>query len=187
MSNLNILYIHGFGSRVNPNADKQIALRTIADVEAFAPDYSRAYQDVLADVEPFLAKADLLVGTSMGGFLVSRLSEQTGKPFVSINPLLQTRRTLTKYLGDNVDHYGRAYTLTEEALAGYPDFLPSKQGIVLLDLEDEVIDSRATVAALQDQMPVHVFEGGNHRFAHINESLPLMLDLVRSTQRTKNS
>ena len=125
MSNLNILYIHGFGSRVNPNADKQIALRTIADVEAFAPDYSRAYQDVLADVEPFLAKADLLVGTSMGGFLVSRLSEQTGKPFVSINPLLQTRRTLTKYLGDNVDHYGRAYTLSEEVLASYPDFLRS--------------------------------------------------------------
>lgn len=35
MSKFNILYIHGFGSQVDPNGDKQVALRKIASVAAF--------------------------------------------------------------------------------------------------------------------------------------------------------
>ena len=38
---MNILYIHGFGSKIDPNSDKQIALRKIANVTAYAPDYTR--------------------------------------------------------------------------------------------------------------------------------------------------
>jgi len=177
MTTLNILYIHGFGSQVDPNGDKQVALRKIANVAAFAPDYSQGYEKVLADVEPLLQQADLLIGTSMGGFLVSRLSEFTGKPFVAINPVLAPSAILGKYIGSHLDHYGRPFTLTADTANGYPDFLPSARGMVLLDMADELLDSQATLDALGPQMTVHTFAGGSHRFSHMEEALPLIQGL----------
>lgn len=174
MEHFRLLYIHGFGSKVDPDSDKQIALRKIASVTAFAPDYAKQYSDVLHDVINLTFNADLLVGTSMGGFLVSRLSELTGKPFVAINPVLSPQTTLKKYLGTHQDYYGRTFTITQAIVESYPDFLPSQKGLVLLDLEDELIDSRATKSALMSQMSVRAFEGGNHRFAHMEEALPLI-------------
>ena len=178
MTKLNILYIHGFGSKVDPNGDKQVALRTIANVSAFAPDYSQGHKKVLADVEPLLQQADLLIGTSMGGFLVSRLSEATGKPFVAINPVLAPSAILGKYIGSHLDHYGRPFTLSAATARGYPDFPPSARGMVLLDMADELLDSQATLDALGQHMPVHTFAGGSHRFSHMEEALPLIRALT---------
>jgi uncharacterized protein len=179
---MNILYIHGFGSKVDPNGEKQIALRKIGHITAFAPDYTRGYQQVLTDVAPFMRDAQLLIGTSMGGFLVSRLSEQTGKAFVAINPVRNTQKTLGKYIGSHHDHYGRAFTLTSEAAASYPDFLPSTHGMVLLDMADELIDSLATLEALGHQMIVHTFAGGSHRFSHMEQALPLIEKFTASSK-----
>ena len=174
MQDLRLLYVHGFGSKVDPDSDKQISLRKIATVTAFAPDYARPYSQVLHDVINLASNADVLVGTSMGGFLVSRLSALSGKPFVAINPVLSPQTTLKKYLGTHQDYYGRTFTISQTIVDSYPDFLPSSKGLVLLDIEDELIDSHATESALKSQMPVHTFEGGNHRFAHMEEALPLI-------------
>lgn len=171
---MNILYIHGFGSKVDTNSDKQVALRKIANVMAFAPDYTRGYPSVLAAVKPFLREVDLLIGTSMGGFLVSRLSELTGKKFVAINPVINTKATLSKYIGSHTDHYDRPFTLDQATVDEYPDFLPSSNGMVLLDMGDELIDAFATLEAIGHQMTVHTFAGGSHRFSHIDEALPLI-------------
>jgi len=174
MTPLNILYIHGFGSRVDVNSDKYAALRTFGQVSAFAPDYTRGYPTVMADVQSYLKGIDLLVGTSMGGFLVSRLSADIGKPYVAINPVMDVAATLNKHLGTHQDHFGRPFTLTDQVVSSYPGFLPSRHGMVLLDMADEVLDSAATYESLHQQMTVHVFEGGNHRFMHMLESLPLI-------------
>lgn len=182
MKPINILYVHGFGSSVDPGSDKRVALAKIADVDAVAPDYVSPYEDVLAVVEPFLGKADLLLGTSMGGFLVSRLSELTGKPFVAINPVLAPQHTLSKYIGTHKDHTGRTFTLSSQTLSTYPDFLPSAdKGMVLLDIEDELLDSRATEVRLGEIMPVHSFPGGSHRFSHMEEALPLIQRFMAET------
>ena len=57
---------------------------------------------------------------------------------------------------------------------GYPDFLPSARGMVLLDLADELLDSQATLDALGQHTTVHTFAGGSHRFSHMEEALPLI-------------
>lgn len=180
MTSFTILYVHGFGSKVDPTSDKRVALANIASVDAVAPDYSTPYQDVLASVQPYLAQADLLLGTSMGGFLVSRLSELTGKPFVAVNPVLDPEVTLSKYIGTHQDHVGRTFTLTEPTVSTYPAFLPAaKKGMVLLDMGDELLDSHKTKAALEPLMSVHVFAGGSHRFSHMEEALPLIQAFIR--------
>jgi uncharacterized protein len=134
----------------------------------------RMNHDNVADVQRYLEGIDLLVGTSMGGFLVSRLSADIGKPYVAINPVMDVAATLNKHLGTHQDHFGRPFTLTDQVVSSYPGFLPSRHGMVLLDMADEVLDSAATYERLHQQMTVHVFEGGNHRFMHMHESLPLI-------------
>jgi len=64
MARLQLLYIHGFGSRVDPQGDKQVALRKIADITAFAPDYAQPYAQILQEVAPLLKDVDLFIGTS---------------------------------------------------------------------------------------------------------------------------
>lgn len=84
--------------------------------------------------------------------------------------------TLSKYIGSHVDHYGRPFTLDQTTVDEYPDFLPSSNGMVLLDMGDELIDSFATLKAIGHQMTVHTFAGGSHRFPHIDEALPLIVE-----------
>lgn len=179
MRRINILYVHGFGSQVDPNSDKRIALAKVADVAAVAPDYTTPYDAVMRKVQPYLAGVDLLLGTSMGGFLVTRLAENTGIPFVAINPVLQTRKTLSKYIGTHQYHTGRTFSLSKETVGTYPDFLPcAGKGMVLLDMGDELLDSQETKVVLEPLMTVHTFAGGSHRFSHMDEALPLIKSFI---------
>lgn len=172
---LNILYVHGFGSRVDPSGEKQVTLRDIGNVTAVAPDYTLSLPQVMEQIADYLPGVDLVIGTSMGGFLASRISEATGKPFVAINPVLQPQRLFRARLGSHVDSQGRPFTLTEQAVATYPEFHLSDLGMVLLDMGDELLDSRATRTTLGDKMRVHTFPGGSHRFSHLTEALPLIV------------
>ena len=43
--------------------------------------------------------------------------------------------------------------------------------MILLDKDDEVLDSAETYELLKSSYPVKMFEGGYHRFGHMSESL----------------
>ena len=90
------------------------------------------------------------------------------------SPVSPPSAILSKFVGSHLDHYGRPFTLTADTARGYPDFLPSARGMVLLDMADELLDSRATLDALGPQMTVHTFAGGSRRFSHMEEALPLI-------------
>jgi predicted esterase YcpF (UPF0227 family) len=171
---MNIIYIHGFGSRVNLESEKYQALGELGIVFPVAPDYSVSYEENFALVKRMAESADLLVGTSMGGYLASRVAADTGLPFVAINPVLLPKRTLNKYLGTREDYYGRTYTLLEETVKGYPVFAPGNNGLILLDLGDELIDAHETAACLEGHMSVYTFAGGSHRFSHVFESISII-------------
>lgn len=171
---MKIVYIHGFGSQVDPESEKYLALSAIGEVVPVAPDYSKSYQANVEIVKSLASDAGLLVGTSMGGYLASRVAADSGLPFIAINPVLLPRRTLSKYLGTHQDYYGSTYTLTPETVNSYPVFAPSKKGLVLLDQDDELIDARETAACLTPHMRVFSFAGGSHRFSHIWESIPII-------------
>ena len=171
---MNIIYIHGFGSRVNFESEKYQVLGELGIVFPVAPDYSASYEENFVLVKRMAESADLLVGTSMGGYLASRVAADTGLPFVALNPVLLPKRTLKKYLGTREDYYGRTYTLVEETVKGYPVFAPGNNGLILLDLGDELIDAHETAACLAGHMSLCTFAGGSHRFSHIFESISVI-------------
>ena len=123
----------------------------------------------------------------MGGYLVSRLSAAINQPYVAINPVTDVRSSLQKYIGTHRDNFDRSFTLTESILESYPAFVPSDQGMVLLDMADEVIDSTVTLDRLALIMNVKTFAGGTHRFSHMAQALPLIKEWIEQSTLKKSS
>jgi predicted esterase YcpF (UPF0227 family) len=177
---LKIYYLHGFASRFDTTSEKLKALAGLGPVYGHDIDYTSGSEDVievgldkLMQVNP-----DLLVGTSMGGWLAGILGAESGLPFVAINPVTDPAYTLKSRIGQGVDHQGQAYQLTDDVVTGYYPFTRYGSGIVLLDQGDELIPWTDTITALGDYFPVYSFEGGSHRFEHMEEALELIREHV---------
>ena len=177
---MNILYVHGFGSQFDPVGGKVEALSRLGTVHGIDVDYCDPADTTLTVVGAAVISLniDLIVGTSMGGWTASQIGAMYGIPFVAINPALYPSESLRKYLGKGVDYYDRPYEMTEEVVNTYVDFALDGAGLILLDKGDELIDSNSTLDALDSFYSVNMFEGGNHRFAHIEESIPLIEQFV---------
>jgi uncharacterized protein len=173
---MKILYVHGFGSKFDPSNEKVVALSQLGEVIGVDVDYTSGYGAARLTVVEAAADAevDLIVGTSLGGYMAAQVGSAYGVPFVAINPAIAPAETMLKYVGSGVDFAGRTYTLTEEVADSYPDIVTHGAGLVLLDEDDEVLPSKITRAFLGAAFRVVMFPGGNHRFAHIAESLPLI-------------
>lgn len=163
---MNILYIHGFDSAVKAQSPKYDALAELGKVTAIAPDYAegKAAAVELATRTVKELDIDLLVGTSMGGWLAAQIGVQEGLPFVALNPSIEPHLTLTQYVGNDARR-----KLTQNAVNGYCPFPRKGQGMVIVELGDEVIDSQRTVEVLSPHFPVMQFSGGAHQFEKVGD------------------
>ena len=131
--------------------------------------------------KPFFLMAGPCVIESEGLVLetASHLKELCLKldiPFILINPAIEPRISLKKYIGEGIDWVGKNYHLSESVVAEYSKILTSGIGLVFLDSADKVIDAGETLKTLTPYFNVKVFEGGSHRFEHIIEALPTIKD-----------
>lgn len=173
---MKILYIHGFGSKFDPTHEKIQMLETLGTVVGVNVDYCRGFKNVVDTVVEAaqLENVDLIVGTSMGGYTATHVGSIAGIPFVSINPAISPSISLEKWQGGFTDYTGRDHYLTESVIESYPDITTEGYGLVLLDSADEVISAFDTKSLLDDVFQVHMFEGGNHRFAHMESALEMI-------------
>ena len=173
---MRILYIHGFGSIFDSNSDKVVALSSLGDVLGIDIDYTQSPDVIHSKIlEKVLEhQVDLIVGTSMGGYFAARVGASTGIPFVACNPSIEPEIALLKYVGTHTDYYGREYTLTEEVVNMYNPFVTHGRGLILLDKGDELFDSTKTCEALKDSYDVRMYDGGNHRFTHMNDAIVII-------------
>jgi len=175
---MDIFYIHGFGSRYNPDSDKIRGLSQLGTVRGADYDYTAAFDTILTHLSRETEGADLIVGTSLGGYLAMRLGSHTSRPYIAINPAIDPATSLRAYLGTDTDHYGGDFVLEEAAVRSYPPLLPGlapERGLVLIDEGDEVIDVPAAIEMAGLAGLRHfTFPGGDHRFQHMPEALPLI-------------
>ena len=179
---IKVFYLHGFASNFDPNSEKAQALAALGPVAGVDIDYTRDPADLLRLAGDAAAEAapDVLVGTSMGGWLSSHLGTALRLPFVAVNPALNPADSLRKYIGEFVDYTGVKRVAEEGLIARFEPFKLGGRGLVLLDEGDEVIDHRRTVETLSGHFPIKVFPGGNHRFTHMEEALADIRDFYYS-------
>lgn len=182
---MKIMYVHGFGSLFDPESEKIQTLSKLGEVNGISVDWSKP-ETALLDLMEFAQsyEPDLVVGTSMGGWGASYVAPTVAAPFVAINPAIDPANTLRKYLGEGIDHIGRRYTLVEEDIATLPTLNEKGCAMILLDMADQVIDPNVTLNKYSKVYDVRTFEGGSHRFEHMQESLELIELLLHYSEIT---
>ena len=175
---MNILYVHGFGSQFDETSNKIQSLKDLGTVFGVNIDYTRSKHELFEELCLVAIELgiDLLVGTSMGGYMAAAVGDKLGIPFVAINPAIKPDEPLKKYLGTHKTYYGEPYTLSEETTCTFGSIETTGCGLILLDKGDDVIPYQDTKQLLEKHYSVKVFEGGSHRFEHMSESISLIDD-----------
>lgn len=166
----NVLYIHGFNSFFDENSEKIIELKKHFNLFGLSLNYSElSYHEVYRLIYNELVdkKIDCIIGTSFGGWLANNIGGKCGLPFVCINPVINPIQTLEKY------------SVKEEIIESYQNkSLYYKNGMLLLDMGDEVLDSNKTLDHFQKYLLCRIYDGGNHRFVHMKESIEDIVNFI---------
>jgi len=175
---MSIIYLHGFNSS-GQSAKAQELAALMPDIEVLTPDIPADMREAIPFLMQYIgnhADRDLmLIGSSLGGYYARYLAGRFGCAAVLINPALNPVPLLLTQLGDQINYYtSERYQLTAGMVQALDAWAANNTGIpllVLLDEEDELLDSGLTQRNCQGMADVVVFPGGSHRFEHLPESI----------------
>lgn len=185
-----VIYLHGFNS--SPRSAKACALvawfaHHHPEVEVVVPDLPALPDDVPPLLASIVAQGqeDILgiVGSSLGGFYATWLSQRYNLPAVLINPAVRPFDLLHSFLGENKNPYtGQKYVLESRHMdalkAMYVDPLPDPHLIWLLQQTgDEVLDYRQAVSHYAACRQA-VEQGGNHAFTDFERYIAQIFDFL---------
>jgi predicted esterase YcpF (UPF0227 family) len=164
-----LLYIHGFAS--SAHSHKVGVLRRHFD-EVYCPSLSHIPTLAIETLSEFihaLAEPPMLIGSSLGGYYALYLSQHHDLPAILINPVVGMQAPLAQVVGMNHHYYdGSRFEFTEEhlkSLARYACPQPDEEKLmVMVEMGDELINHRRTLAALPDAQH-EVTKGGNHAYS----------------------
>jgi uncharacterized protein len=169
---MKILYVHGFGSGFDPENPKVKTMGYLGEIVGVDVDYCEGFESAYQEVSDAANGCDLIVGTSMGGYMASHVGASQGIPFVALNPAVMPSKTLVRHIGDFVDYTGKESKLSAETVSSYPDIrMTDGCGLVLLESGDDVIDPEVTRAMLSEIYLVKQYAGGSHRFESLEDRI----------------
>ena len=196
---MTIIYLHGLDADPNANIAVITANHAIAlGIDTLRPDLNCPPDDVVAKILALLQDNPnaVLVGSSLGGYFATLLSDMTGTPAVLLNPSIRPDLSFTRFLTDNFDGQTLAddaviYTTTGGWQICYGDLawfekhrLTTKNPHkikVLLKMGDELLDAHATKAFFEScGADIVAQDGGDHRVSDYGEQVRLVLEWVKT-------
>jgi len=184
-----IVYLHGFNS--SPRSHKAQFLKKYLEDRGRGDKYVcpqlphrplEAIKTIEAEMSRLPPDQITLLGSSLGGFYATYLSEKHGVRAALINPAIDPHIGLRAYLGPQQDyHGGGVYELNEAHLSEWkrlyvPGLHPDRY-LLLVETGDEVLDYRLAVDRYRGAKQV-VVHGGDHAFASFPEHIPLILEFA---------
>ena len=208
---MNIIYIHGLDS--DANSTKGILLESYcqqhhADINVYRPDLNSAPEQVFEQLVKLVTALNgkdktVLIGSSLGGYFSTLVSNHTGCAALLLNPSTQPHVTLQRFAHElllNSDSDELPENQIFHTTAGGWNIIPADlqwfadhqlvsinyphKIAVLLKEDDELLNSELSKAFYQSQgASVAVQAGGDHRFSDFGEQLPMVIDILQDLIR----
>lgn len=189
-----LLYLHGF--RSSPQSFKAQTLQR--RVQSQHPSVTwwcptlpaspqQAMAQVLAGVAAWPRQQMAIVGSSLGGFYATVLSQQLACPAVLLNPAVFPARDLARHIGVHPAWHQPCEKVFFEAafvqelaqLEGltFAERVPAPRRLVLIAKGDEVLDWRE-MAARHQGAQLRLLPGGDHALSDFEQHLPEILEFL---------
>ena len=214
---MNLIYIHGLDS--DANSTKGMLLEKYCqhhhpDINVLRPDLNQSPQDVfdklISLVEEWGSDSKVVfVGSSLGGYFSTLVSNHTGCAALLLNPSTQPHVTLQRFAHDlllnNDSNEGQGedelpknqilYTttggwdITSADLQWFADHQLSevnypKKIAVFIKEGDELLNPELSKAFYQQQGSTVILQaGGDHRFSDFGEQLPMVINMLQDLVR----
>ncbi|MFA9487000.1 MULTISPECIES: YqiA/YcfP family alpha/beta fold hydrolase [unclassified Moraxella] len=194
---MTIIYLHGLDA--DPNANKAIITADHAKkvgIETIRPDLNCPPDEVVAKILALINDHPncVLVGSSLGGYFATLLSDMTGTPCILLNPSIRPDLSFRRFLQDNFDTKDLSndsviYRTTGGWQIKYADLgwfenhrltvkHPNKIK-VLLKMGDELLDADATKDFFESHcVGVTAQDGGDHRMSDYDSQVQQVMDWV---------
>ncbi|MEN6671086.1 YqiA/YcfP family alpha/beta fold hydrolase [Psychrobacter sp. B38] len=217
---MNLIYIHGLDS--DANSTKGMLLEKYCqqhhpDITVLRPDLNQSPEHVFKHLVSLIENANndetkntkaaqshtsntVLVGSSLGGYFSTLISNHTGCAALLLNPSTQPHITLQRFADESVSTDNAKEALLEDyvlhstaggwnitntdlqwfadhplSVVNHPDKVA-----VLIKEGDELLDPELAKTFYQEQgATVTVQAGGDHRFSDFGEQLPMVLKLIQ--------
>jgi len=185
-----LIYLHGFNS--SPASHKAQVMKAYLESRGKGHLYAcpalpdtpgEAIRAIEAVVEKTFAGSDpgavTFLGSSLGGFYATYLSEKLGCRAALINPAIKPHVGLEAYLGTQKNlHTGVPYELTRAHLDGWRDLVVERidpeRYLLLLETGDEVLDWREAARKYEGARTV-IRDGGDHSLQSFQEHIARIL------------
>ena len=214
---MNLIYIHGLDS--DANSTKGMLLEKYCqhhhpDINVLRPDLNKSPQDVfdklISLVEEWGSDSKVVfVGSSLGGYFSTLVSNHTGCAALLLNPSTQPHVTLQRFAHDlllnhdsnegqgedelpkNQILYTTAggWDITSADLQWFADHQLSevnypKKIAVFIKEGDELLNPELSKAFYQQQGSTVILQaGGDHRFSDFGEQLPMVINMLQDLVR----
>ena len=193
-----MLYIHGFNSSPLSLKAEQTRLylaEKYPEVGFYCPQLATSPKGAIAQLEQLIEQQPsdtqwLIIGSSLGGYFASYLTEKYQCLAVLVNPAIKPYELLADYMGEQVNPYTQeVYHVTPahmkqlqmlEQSKPTPDCEKKNNYLVMVQTADEVLNYQQAVEKYQYcQLVVEV--GGDHSFINFDKQLPKIAQFFKLT------
>ncbi|WP_131669442.1 YqiA/YcfP family alpha/beta fold hydrolase [Psychrobacter pygoscelis] len=201
---MKIIYVHGLDSSANSMKGlllEQYCQHNHPDIEVIRPDLNAPPYDVFQTLVKLVSSNTdtVLMGSSLGGYFSSLVSNHTGCPAILLNPSIQPHVSLQRFLkGQNPDNKASIIYQTaggwHMSLAHLQWFAEHqltqvdhpKRLLVLIKAGDELLNPQIATDFYRSQgVEVILQPNGDHRMTDFELQLPILMQKlpVLSAQR----
>ncbi len=182
-----VIYIHGFNSSEQSAKAQQLG-RFLADfrVDYRIPRLGHEAHIAMAQLAGLITPQTALIGSSLGGYYATWLSQQFGVPAVLVNPAVRPFELFEGYLGPQYNpyqdyHYELAERHVDALKPFYLDTLPRPELLCLMQQTgDEVLPYQQAVGYYKD-CKQHIEFGGDHSFIGFERRFADIVDFLKIT------